>query len=82
MNPNYFPDDARYEIVVASLIYLMTQYGRTQCPRLARCVDGHLQWLALHPKADAIVRDMCASLRTAWQVTPGATTVTTPARLH
>lgn len=82
MPPSYFPEDARYETVVASLIYLMTQYSRTQCPRLARCIDGHMQWLALHPRADVIVRDMCASLRPVWQGTSATTSAGQRARLH
>ncbi len=56
----------RAETLVAALIYLMSHYARTGCPRLAVCVSRHLQCLALHPDAAPIVRDMCASLHGTW----------------
>ena len=40
----------RVETVVAALIYLMTHYARTGCPRLAVCVSRHMQCLAVHPR--------------------------------
>ena len=58
--------DSRAEILVASLLYLMTHYARTGCPRLAICVSRHLQCLAAHPDAPIVVRDICASLHGAW----------------
>lgn len=58
--------EPREEILVAALLYLMTQYGRTGCPRLAVCVSRHLQCLAVHPGASAVVRDTCAALDGAW----------------
>lgn len=59
-------ESSRAETVIASLIYLMTQYARTGCPNLALCVSRHMQCLALHPQAPTVVRDMCASLHGAW----------------
>jgi hypothetical protein len=64
-NPN--PGDSRVETVTAALLYLMTHYARTGCPRLALCVSRHMQCLALHPDAAPVVRDICASLHGAWQ---------------
>lgn len=58
--------EPRQDILIAALFYLMTQYARTGCPRLALCVSRHLQCLALHPAASAVVRDTCASLHGAW----------------
>jgi hypothetical protein len=59
-------DESRVEIVTAALLYLMTHYARTGCPRLAVCVARHMQCLALHPEAAPVVRDICASLHGAW----------------
>jgi hypothetical protein len=56
----------RVETIVAALLYLMTHYARTGCPRLALCVSRHMQCLALHPDAAPVVRDICASLHGAW----------------
>ena len=42
---------SREDILVAALLYLMTQYARTGCARLAVCISRHLQCLALHPRA-------------------------------
>lgn len=61
------PDASRVDTMTAALIYLMTHYARTGCPRLALCVSRHLQCLALHPDASPVVRDICASLHGAWQ---------------
>jgi hypothetical protein len=68
------PDDARVETVTAALIYLMTHYARTGCPRLALCVSRHMQCLASHPHAPAVLRDICSSLHGAWSqaATPAA----------
>jgi hypothetical protein len=59
-------DTARADTVTAALLYLMTHYARTGCPRLALCVSRHMQCLALHPDAAPVVRDICASLHGAW----------------
>ena len=60
------PDASRAETVTAALLYLMTHYARTGCPRLALCVSRHMQCLASHPDASPLVRDICASLHGAW----------------
>jgi hypothetical protein len=60
------PEATRAETVTAALLYLMTHYARTGCPRLALCVSRHMQCLALHPDAPPVVRDICASLHGAW----------------
>jgi hypothetical protein len=57
----------RYETLVASLIYLMTHYARTRCPRLAICIARHMQLLAVHADADYVVRDICSALQGSWQ---------------
>lgn len=58
--------EGRAETIAAALIYLMTHYCRTGCPRLAVCISRHMQILALHPDAPKVVRDMCASLHGPW----------------
>jgi hypothetical protein len=63
-------DQPRVDIVVATLLYLMTHYARTGCPRLALCISRHMQCLATHPDAAPVVRDICASLHGAWQPVP------------
>ena len=60
------PKENRAESITAALVYLMTHYARTGCPRLALCVSRHMQCLACHPDADGVVRDICASLHGAW----------------
>jgi hypothetical protein len=58
--------ETRVETVTAALIYLMTHYARTGCPRLALCVSRHMQCLASHPEAPGVLRDICASLHGSW----------------
>jgi hypothetical protein len=59
-------EETRAETLVAALIYMMTHYARTGCPRLAVCIARHMQCLALHGDAPPVVRDMCASLHGPW----------------
>lgn len=35
-------EQSRVETIAAALIYLMTHYARTGCPRLASCISQHL----------------------------------------
>lgn len=70
-------DESTVETITAALIYLMTHYARTGCPRLAVCVSRHMQCLASHPHAAPVVRDICASLHGAW-ATAGAHRHATP----
>jgi hypothetical protein len=48
--------ESRVDSLVAALLYLMTHYARTGCPRLAICISRHLQCVARHPQADSVVR--------------------------
>lgn len=65
--PQSESDTSRAETITASLLYLMTCYARSGCPRLALCVARHMQCLALHPDAAPVVRDICAGMLGAWQ---------------
>ena len=60
-------DAVRADLVTAALLYLMTHYARTGCPRLAVCIWRHMQCLACHPDAPPVVRDICASMHGAWE---------------
>lgn len=61
------PEATRPETLSAALLYLMTQYARTGCPRLALCISRHMQCLATHPETATVVRDICAGLHGTWQ---------------
>lgn len=65
-------EESRAETITAALLYLMTHYARTGCPRLAVCVSRHMQCLASHPDAAPIVREICAGLHDAWAEVPAA----------
>jgi hypothetical protein len=60
---------SRVETVLAAVLYLMTAYQRTRCPRIAACVAAHLDCLADHPSADASIREVCAGMRAHWRGT-------------
>jgi hypothetical protein len=60
------PQESRVESITAALVYLMTHYARTGCPRLAVCVSRHMQAIALHPDAAPVLRDICAGLHGVW----------------
>ncbi|HEX6156725.1 MAG TPA: hypothetical protein VFZ54_11910 [Burkholderiales bacterium] len=61
----------RVESLTAALVFLMTHYAGTGCPRLALFVSRHLQELALHPDAAPVLRDTCSSLHGAWSQAAG-----------
>lgn len=71
-------DATRAETVTAALLYLMTHYARTGCPRLALCVSRHMQCLALHPDAAPVLRDVCAALHGPWAETAAGRSEDTP----
>ena len=71
-------EETRVETVTAALIYMMSHYARTGCPRLAVCVARHMQCLAMHPDAPAVVRDICAALHGPWQEAAGRQLAGTP----
>ena len=68
MNPTDF-QPTRPETLVAAVLYLMTHYARTGCPRLAACISQHLQCLCVHPDADPVIREICAGLHGVWTET-------------
>ena len=64
MSPN--PRHSRPELVLGAVLYLMTAYRRTPCPRIAACVAAHLDCLAAHPQVDPTLRELCAGMRSEW----------------
>jgi hypothetical protein len=65
------PRLSRAETVLGAVLYLMTAYHRTQCPRIAACVAAHLECLAGHPHVDATIRDVCAGMCEEWRSAAG-----------
>jgi len=66
------PQPSRVETVISAVLYLMTAYQRTRCPRIAACVAAHLDCLAEHPHADPTIRELCAGMREEWRGTAAA----------
>jgi hypothetical protein len=81
-----FPIDpavSRVETITGALLYLMTAYQRTHCPRIATVIVRHLESLAFHPSADPVVRDVCEALRAEWHsISEGATCSARNRALH
>lgn len=75
------PEASRPDTIVAGLIYLMTHYARSGCPRLAVCVSRHMQCLAMHPEAPQVVRDICAALHGPWQEVAGGALEPAPSKM-
>jgi hypothetical protein len=73
------PRLGRLETVLGAVLYLMTAYQRTRCPRIAACVAAHLDCLAEHPHADATIREVCAGMLDEWR---GAAASRPAARRH
>ena len=57
----------RAELIVATLLYLITAYRRSRCPAVAACIARHLEYLATHPKADRVLTDMAVASISNWQ---------------
>lgn len=67
------------ERATAALVYLMSAFARSRCPRLACMVGHHLEMLARHPESPELIRDTCAQLIPAWRETLEDLTQTTVA---
>ena len=65
-------EDCRIETLTAALVYLMSHYARTGCPRLAMCVSRHMQSICVHPDAPPVLRDICAALHGPWAMAAAA----------
>lgn len=66
----------RLDVLIASVIYMMTSYQKNNCPGLANCIAFHLEHLCSHPEASATIRKMCAAMRRQWRAaTAGLSTL-------
>ncbi|MGQ0651986.1 MAG: hypothetical protein ACT4P4_06920 [Betaproteobacteria bacterium] len=75
-------EETRVETITAALIFLMSHYARTGCPRLAVCIARHMQCLALHPDSAPVLRDVCASLHGCWSSAAATQPAPSRAELH
>jgi hypothetical protein len=65
------PELSRAETLVGAVLYLMTAYHRTPCPRIAACVAAHLESIAGHPEVDPTIRQVCAGMCDEWHGAAG-----------
>ena len=61
------PEPTRPEIVVGALLHLVTAYRNTRCPGVAACIARHFRFLAAHPHAHRIVREIAAAATPEWE---------------
>lgn len=66
MRRNELPE-ARLEVLVGTLIYMMTVYHRSQRRDVALSIAAHLDCLARHPDADDTVRRIADGMRSEWE---------------
>lgn len=65
------PQQGRPEIIIGSLLFLMSAHRRTPCPCVAICVARHLECLTHHPEVDCVIRQMCDAVRKEWELAAG-----------
>ena len=61
------PESPRPEIVVGALLHLVTAYRNSRCPGVAACIARHFRFLAAHPRAHRIVREIAAAATPEWE---------------
>lgn len=71
----------RPELVLAALLYLITAYRRRACPGLASCIARHFSYLARHPGAHRLIREVAAASADDWQAAAGCAHAA-PAAVH
>lgn len=64
-------EQGRPEIIIGSLLFLMSAHRRTPCPCVALCVARHLECLTCHPEVDCVIRQMCDAVRKEWELAAG-----------
>jgi len=64
-------EQGRPEIIIGSLLFLMSAHRRTPCPCVALCVARHLECLTCHPEVDCVIRQICDAVRKEWQLAAG-----------
>jgi hypothetical protein len=74
------------EVVVAALLYLVTAYRRCCCPGLAACIARHFQYLAQHPDAHHVIREVAGAATAEWEAAacmqPAKQPTARPDRVH
>lgn len=63
------PELAEPEIVLATVLHLMTQHARSRSPLIARVVARQLGYLARHPsdQLPSFLQAVCGNLEPRWQ---------------
>lgn len=65
-HPKYKPTD--YELVLASILFLMTRYARRSDILVGRAIEEHLDLLTIHTDQDsAFMINTCDRLKKQWQ---------------
>ncbi len=64
--PALRPDAPRSEVILGAVLFLMSAYPLTQCPRIAAAIERHLECLAGRAELDAVLRDLCTAMRAEW----------------
>lgn len=73
-------EQSRPEIIIGSLLFLMSAHRRTPCPCVAICVARHLECLSCHPEVDCVIRQMCDAVRNEWELAAGIAPQSIPRR--
>lgn len=60
------PAASRVDTLTSALLYLMSSYHRTPCPRIALMVLRHMEAICGHQQAPPVLRQMCAGLCGDW----------------
>lgn len=61
--------NGRLEVLIGTLLYMMTLYQRSQRRDVALSIAAHLDRLARHPDADDTVRRIANGMRSEWERT-------------
>ena len=59
--------NGRLEVLISTLIYMMTLYQRSHRRDVALSIAAHLERLARHPDADDTVRRIADGMRSEWE---------------
>lgn len=75
--------DPRLDVLIGTLIYMMTVYHRSQRRDVALSIAAHLDRLAQHPDADDTVKRVATGMRSEWERTvPAAERMPQGALVH
>lgn len=63
------PSTSSLSTMLAAVIYMMTRYQQTHCPKLALAIATHLDCLSQHPEADEALRRVADCMHDEWHGT-------------